>query len=361
MSKQAPVTATQVDLTLPTGRYRVDQSIDLSATGQFNPDDTTRLFLPNLSQVSSQRVLVVDDDPLMRDRLEALVLAAGFYPSCAASGREALHALRRDYCPIVISDWAMPDMDGIALCRAIRGESFPGYVYFLLLTARDGQQDVVSGLDAGADDYLSKRVTEAELIARLRTARRIVALEQSLRDMIDEKRRLATTDALTGANNRHYFEKHFIRELKRMRRFGGPLSLLALDVDHFKSINDRFGHAVGDQVLIELADRIDTALPREYDWSARIGGEEFAIVLPQTDMPGALTVAEKIRQYVADSPIETDAGALPVTVSLGVAALCCFPPGAEPTVDGIMELADKALYRSKEKGRNRVTAAQTVR
>jgi diguanylate cyclase (GGDEF)-like protein len=185
-------------------------------------------------------------------------------------------------------------------------------------------------------------------------------LEQSMRDMIDEKRRLATTDALTGANNRHYFDKHILRELKRARRFGAPLSILALDIDHFKSVNDRFGHAAGDEVLVEFAERIGIALPRDFDWFARVGGEEFVVILPQTDMPGALTVAEKLRQVVASTPIKTASVNLPVTVSIGVAALCCFPVGAEPEADALLELADKALYRSKELGRNRVTAALSV-
>jgi len=293
----------------------------------------------------------------MCERLEALVLAAGFEVSCAASGRDALEALRRDYCPIVISDWSMPDMNGIELCRAIRAESFPGYVYIVLLTARDSHQDIVAGLEAGADDYLSKRVTAEELVARMRTAKRIVGLEQSLRDMIDEKRRLATTDALTGANNRHYFDKHFSRELKRVRRFGGALSLLLLDIDHFKAVNDRYGHAVGDDVLMDFAARVAAALPRDYDWCARVGGEEFVVVLPQTDLSGALVVAEKLRQYVANAPMKTSAGGLPVTVSIGAAALSCLAQGSEATVEDLMALADKALYRSKQLGRNRITAA----
>jgi diguanylate cyclase (GGDEF)-like protein len=349
MSKRAQVLPQSLDPASNTGTH----------TGAWNPDDTTRIFLPNLSQGLPQRVLVVDDDPLMRERLEVLVMAAGFEVSTATSGREALEKLRRDYCPIVISDWSMPDMNGVELCRAIRAESFPGYVYFLLLTARDSHQDIVAGLDAGADDYLSKRVTEEELVARLRTAKRIVALEQSLREMIDEKRRMATTDALTGANNRHYFDKHFSRELKRARRFGGPLSVLVLDIDHFKSVNDMHGHSVGDDVLVAFVGRISSALPRDYDWCARIGGEEFVVVLPQTDLPGAIVVAEKLRQYVANPPIKTEVGNLQVTVSIGVAALSCLPQSSDSQLDDLMELADKALYRSKQLGRNRVTAAES--
>jgi diguanylate cyclase (GGDEF)-like protein len=318
--------------------------------------DTTRLFLPSLGFASVQRALIVDDDALLVERLQALLQGAGFEVQTASTGREALQILRSDYCPIVVSDWTMPDMDGLDLCRTIRAETFPGYVYVLLLTARDGQGDVVTGLDAGADDYLSKRVTEAELVARLRSAKRIVALEQSLRAMVEEKRRLATTDSLTGLNNRRYFDKHLAREVKRAQRFGGTLSVLVLDIDHFKAVNDAHGHAAGDEVLVQFSGRLTTALPRESDWCARLGGEEFVVVLPQTDLPGALIVAEKLRQYVGLTPLLTTAGQVPVTVSIGAAALGCIPKGSNST-ESLLELADRALYESKLTGRNRVTAA----
>lgn len=337
-----------------------------SESGSWNPEDTTRIFLPSFAQITQQRVLIVDDDALMRERLEVIATAAGFDVTTASTGREALETLKRDYCPIVVSDWAMPDMDGVQLCSAIRAESFPGYVYFLLLTARDSQHDIVAGLDAGADDYISKRVSESELVARLRTAKRIVGLEQSLREMIDEKRRIATTDSLTGANNRLYFDKHFGREWNRVRRFGSPLSIVILDIDHFKSVNDKYGHAIGDEVLIEFASRISAALPRDYDWCARVGGEEFIVVLPQTDLPGAMVVAEKLRQFTANAPMKTVAGNLRVTVSIGVAAMSCLPVGSDAKYGDhdygdLLELADKALYRSKEAGRNRVTSAPVAK
>jgi diguanylate cyclase (GGDEF)-like protein len=326
----------------------------------WSPDDTTRILLPNFANLQQQTVLIVDDDPITLERLAILVRAAGFDVRSASSGRQALELLHREYCPIVMSDWSMPDMDGLDLCRAIRADSFRGYVYILLLTARDSQEDVVAGLDAGADDYLSKRVAEAELMARLRTARRIVALEQSLRDIIEEKRRLATTDALTGANNRHYFVKHLSREIKRVRRYGGPLSLLAMDIDGFKSVNDRHGHGVGDEVLVEFVRRINLGLPREIDWCARLGGEEFAVVLPQTDLSGAKTVAEKLRQMIASVPILTGSGAVSVTVSIGAVSVSSLPHNAELSVDLLLEFADRGLYASKQAGRNRVTALPPV-
>jgi len=306
--------------------------------------------------------LIVDDDPLICERLRSLVMAAGFEVKTAASGAAALASLHKDFSPIVISDRMMPDMDGLTLCRAIRTERFEGYVYVLLLTVQDAEQDILAGLDAGADDYLSKRASSAQLIARLRTAQRILTLEHSLRTVVDEKSRLATTDTLTGASNRRYFTRHFNRELKRVQRYGGPLSLLMLDIDHFKLINDRFGHAVGDEVLQEFAKRIGANLPRESDWFARMGGEEFVVVLPQTQLSGAEIVAEKLRANIAASPARTLAGAVSMTVSIGVASLETLAArNVEPTVDAMLDLADRCLYDAKAAGRNRVQAPKAAR
>ena len=317
--------------------------------------DTTIIIGLKEAVAVAPKVLIVDDDPLVCERLRSLVLAAGFEVSTASSGAGALASLHKDFSPIVISDRMMPDMDGLALCRAIRSERFTSYVYVLLLTMQDAEQDILAGLDAGADDYLSKRASSAQLIARLRTAQRILTLEHSLRTVVDEKSRLATTDTLTGASNRRYFTRHFSRELKRVQRYGGPLSLLMLDIDHFKLINDRFGHALGDEVLQEFAKRIGAGLPRESDWFARMGGEEFVVVLPQTPSGGAQIVAEKLRASVAAIPFRTLAGAVPVTVSIGVASLESLAArNVEPSLDAMLDLADRCLYDAKAAGRNRV-------
>jgi two-component system, cell cycle response regulator len=306
------------------------------------------------------RVLLVDDDEIMVERLRDLVTAAGFEVVTATDGESALVALATQFAPIVILDRQMPGLDGLAVCRRIRATQYPGYVYIMLITAHDSEEEILAGLDAGADDYLSKRVSGTHVIARLATARRILQLEHSLKQAIEERRRMAMTDALTGCHNRRYFMSHMRRELKRTRRFGGEVALLVFDIDHFKHINDRHGHAAGDAVLVEFVRRVQASLPREYDWCARLGGEEFAVVLPQTDLTGATTVAEKIRRTVAAAPITTAAGPIEITVSVGVSGLACFADRGAVSADHLLSRADDCLYHSKNDGRDRVTVDTPV-
>jgi PleD family two-component response regulator len=181
----------------------------------------------------SPRVMLVDDDEIAVERMRMLVEAEGYEVSTAASAEAALALLQREFAPIVILDRNMPGMDGLELCRAIRdGTHYPGYVYIMLCTAHDTEEEILAGLDAGADDYLSKRASGAQLIARLACARRIISLEQSLKAVIEERRRMAMTDVLTGVHNRRYFMNHMRRELKRTRRFGGDLTLVVFDIDN---------------------------------------------------------------------------------------------------------------------------------
>jgi two-component system cell cycle response regulator len=302
------------------------------------------------------RVLIVDDDELVIGRLRDLVEAAGYEVATATSGEHALESLRREFSPIVILDRNMPGMDGLELCRAIRdGTHYPGYVYIILCTAQDSEQEILAGLNSGADDYLSKRASGAQLVARLGCARRILTLEQSLKHVIEERRRMAMTDVLTGCHNRRYFVNHLRRELKRMRRFGGELTLAVFDIDHFKHINDRYGHAAGDAVLVEFVRRVRQCLPREYDWCARLGGEEFAVVLPQTDFAGGQVVAEKIRYAFASKPVDTVSGSVEATVSAGISGLAAFADRNHVTVEQVLGRADDCLYTSKNTGRDRIT------
>lgn len=315
--------------------------------------DTTAIF--KLELPVAPTVLIVDDDPFVLERLKELVAAAGYEVRTAANGLEALDALAKSKASIVVTDIKMPGLDGLELCRRIRARPQPGYVYVVLLTVRDDEQDILAGLDAGADDYVSKRTSAAQFTARLRIARRVLGLEYSLRNALDESTQLAMTDALTGAFNRRYLVRHLGRELKRLQRSGGDVSVLLLDIDHFKRVNDSHGHAVGDTVLRSLTAQITACLRRETDWCARLGGEEFAVVLEATNYVAARACAEKLRQAIADNTIVTPAGTIRITVSIGVSGLGETADRIGATVESLLQQADANLYKSKANGRNRVT------
>jgi two-component system cell cycle response regulator len=312
-------------------------------------DETTQLI--KLSD-NPLLVLIVEDDPLVCERLSGLVKSAGYIAHTAHCASQAMNAFAEEFFPIVIVDRMLRDGDGIGLSKQIRELPLPGYVYVIVLTTLDSSEDIVAGLNAGADDYVSKRVTDGELIARLRAAGRIVTLEQSLRDTVADRSRAAATDVLTGGHNRRYFAKHMGSELKRAQRFGSALSLLLLDIDHFKQVNDRYGHAAGDEILKQFSNRIRYSLPRDYDWSARLGGEEFVVVLPQTDVAGARIVAERLCKAVSDTPFQISQGDLSITVSIGVSALTTLDHDGEPSTQALLDQADHYLYRSKIAGRN---------
>lgn len=330
------------------------KATEQSARAAMSDDSAITQIQPALGFIAP-RVLVVDDDEIALEHMRDLVSAAGYEVVTATSGNSALEQLQREFAPIVILDRNMPGMDGLELCRVIRdGTHYPGYVYIMLCTAHDTEEEILAGLAAGADDYLSKRASGTQLVARLATARRIIALEHSLKHVIEERRRMAMTDALTGAYNRRYFMNHLRREIKRSRRSGGDLALVVFDIDHFKRINDRFGHAAGDSVLVEFAQRVQEVLPRESDWCARLGGEEFAAVLAETGLAGGRVVADSIRRAVAAAPVRTAAGMIDMTVSVGVSALSVFGK-SEVTVEQLLRRADDCLYFSKRQGRDRVT------
>jgi diguanylate cyclase (GGDEF)-like protein len=217
---------------------------------------------------------------------------------------------------------------------------------------------VIAGLEAGADDYLIKPVHELELIARLNAGRRILALEHSLRAANQRSLVLSITDALTGAYNRRYLMEQLPRELERCRRYGYPLTVLMCDIDHFKVINDDQGHAAGDDVLQQFAERAQKSIRSNSDWVVRYGGEEFLMVLPETAHTAGMIVAEKIRSIIAATGFVTPAGNTPVTVSFGVASTSTDGPDSSLTVDTLIRVADECLYQSKQEGRNRTTGRQ---
>jgi two-component system, cell cycle response regulator len=299
------------------------------------------------------RILLVDDEPTQRLIMARLLKRAGYDVETASNGREALQKIEAGDFQLMITDWEMPEMDGIALCSALRASQTKGYIYTILLTARDAIEHVVTGLQSGADDYLTKPVIEPELIARLSTGKRIVTLERSLRQANDENRRLSITDPLTGAFNRRYLMEQLPREIERAGRYGRTLSVIMCDVDHFKKINDTHGHLVGDDVLRWFVKHLQTGV-RACDWVARYGGEEFVIVLPETPLPNASTAAEHLRQQISLTPFDSSALQFQVTASFGVSGWhASVPQGA--TLDSLMAKCDAGVYASKAEGRNRIS------
>ena len=305
------------------------------------------------------RVLVVDDDDIVRAQLSALLRRAHYEVQVAASGEEALRMLDTVNCQIVLTDWQMPGMDGLELCRKVRLEHVQGYVYVMMLTVRESKQDMLKSLAAGADDYIVKGSSVEEILARMEVARRITHLECSLRLSNRENRRLSVTDPLTTANNRRYLMKYLPRELARARRYNRPLSVLCCDIDKFKQINDRLGHGAGDRVLQEFVLRATRCIREKIDWLARSGGDEFVFVMPETSLDGANCVAQKLRNIFASPPMVIHDSPLKVTVSVGVTTLETHSQLAQTTALELLREADRGLYANKVSGPGQHQATAT--
>jgi diguanylate cyclase (GGDEF)-like protein len=319
---------------------------------------TAAATVTEITQEGSTAILLAEDDPVTRMLMTRFLKKAGYEVDAVADGTEALEHMTKRYYPLLVTDWEMPEMDGIELCKAVRNLQLDGYVYALLLTARNAKEHIIAGLEAGADDYLVKPVHEPELVARLNTGRRILALEHSLRAANERNRILSITDALTGAFNRRYMMEQLPRELERCRRYGNPLSVIMCDVDHFKQVNDVMGHSAGDDVLQQFVSRMQKSIRATSDWVARIGGEEFVIVLPETGHQGAMFVAEKIRTLMNGVPFVTREGDVAATSSFGVASTEPHGPDLVMKSETLIRAADQCLYSSKQSGRNRVTGIE---
>jgi two-component system cell cycle response regulator len=302
-------------------------------------------------------VLVVDDDEIVRAQLMAMLEAARYDVRTAGCGEEALQILDTSQCQIVLTDWQMPGMDGLDLCRKVRLQHVEGYVYVMVLTVRQGKQDMLLSMAAGADDYIVKGSSSEEILARMEVARRITHLEYSLRLSNRVNRRLSVTDPLTTAHNRRYLMKYLPRELARAQRYNRPLSILSCDIDGFKQVNDRLGHAAGDQVLQEFVRRAAGCIRENSDWLVRSGGDEFIVVMPETDTKGANCVARKLRRVLLEPSLTVHGQALNVTVSIGVTSLETSTELTNTTAVELLRSADRGLYRSKQSGKDQITAA----
>ncbi len=299
------------------------------------------------------RILLAEDDAVSRRLLQAVLQQWGYEVVLAVDGGEAWTVLSGEDPPsLAIIDWVMPVVDGITVCRRLRADPERSYVYAILLTGRSDANDVVEGLDAGADDYITKPFDSNELRVRLRAGRRILELQSVLLDTQRILRDKATHDPLTGLWNRSQALEGLAREVARADRGDAVVSVLMLDLDHFKAVNDTFGHMAGDAVLRETGRRIRGVL-RTYDVVGRYGGEEFVIVLPGCESDAALALAERIRAAIGGTPVDTSEGVVAVTASAGAATL----RDAGRTAEELIRAADAALYRAKGTGRDRVERA----
>ena len=299
------------------------------------------------------RVLAAEDNPVSQSILRTMLTKWGYEAVMASDGNEALRVLEGENPPrLAVLDWMMPGMDGVDVCRKIRSSNREPYIYILLLTARTESEDLIEGMDAGADDYLTKPFNAHELRVRIRAGRRILDLQEELLKAREALREQATHDGLTGLWNYTTILEKLQDELARAVREGHAVSVLIVDLDRFKAVNDTYGHLAGDAVLRDAGRRMK-AVVRRYDAVGRYGGEEFLIVLPGCDLAQAALQAERVREALAAAPFATAAMPLQVTCSIGVACSVGRAPNA------LVREADEALYRAKEQGRNRVAGGGT--
>ena len=297
-------------------------------------------------------ILVAEDSLVVRVVVRRHLEAQGYAVLEAEDGQAALQRCRAEQPDVVLLDVEMPGLNGYQVLTALKADADLSLIPVVFLTGRTSTEDVVAGLALGAHDYLKKPFEPAELIARVSSAVRLKAVQDELRSRNAELDRISRTDALTGLHNRRHAEEELRRHAGAAHRHGLPLSAVIVDIDHFKAVNDTYGHAGGDAVLREFAARLG-ALLRAEDVGARWGGEEFLLVLPFTDLEGAASMAERFRAAVADEPFVVPTGAaIRVTASGGCASTTV---GEDP--EQLLRHADAALYDAKQSGRNRVAVA----
>lgn len=301
------------------------------------------------------RILIADDDAVSRVLLKKTLERMEHDVVAVNDGSAAIAALLDTDGPrLAIIDWMMPGADGLAVCREVRLHS-EAYIYVILLTSRESAEDMVVGLEAGADDFLTKPFNQGEMRARLRSGIRVLDLQARLLAAQEAMRHHASLDHLTGLWNRRMILEQLDRELNRVKREKRPLSVAMLDIDRFKGINDRHGHAAGDAVLRDTAAAISSQL-REYDFVGRYGGEEFILLLPGCELAEGEMIAERVRARIAAEPVRYGELRIPVTASLGVAnTRTAMIIGTD-----LIAAADEALYQAKENGRDRVEVSAGV-
>jgi two-component system, cell cycle response regulator len=313
--------------------------------------ETTGTIAVMLRVMPPPKALLVCRDQRLREQIERRITADMLDVQVAEHEQAALQIIATEFRPVIVTD----SLDTVRKVRERDVERPPFIVYIAEL---DDAKERESGLAAGADECVGRRSSDLELDSRFAMARRVAELESVVRITLAENRKLSATDDLTRVASRRFFGKHFPREIDRAARYGRPLSLILCDIDFFKQINDTLGHSGGDEVLRQLGPRLQQNLRRGIDWIARIGGEEFAIVLPETPYEAALDTARKLRRCLAHESFKVESGkkSIAVTASFGLCGMDRVPAGERGLAERVLKIADAALYRSKHSGRNRLTA-----
>ncbi|MDL1973446.1 MAG: diguanylate cyclase [Deltaproteobacteria bacterium] len=303
------------------------------------------------------KVLIAEDDVTSRTVLKHMLAEWGYEVVVTNDGDEAWEALQAEDAPrLAILDWMMPGIDGVEVSRRLREKEKDQeeYTYVLLLTAMGTKDNIVTGMEAGADDYLVKPFDRHELRVRVRAGRRIIELQSDLLAARQDLIKLSNTDALTGLLNRRAIMAGVATEIARSQRNERMFGLSLLDIDYFKKVNDTYGHLTGDAVLQECAKRISSAL-RPYDSVGRYGGEEFLLIIPGGEENSAWSVAQRVRSVIGSTDMDVDGTRVRVTVSQGVVTW-----DGNASIEELIDAADKSLYLAKENGRDRVERAQTL-
>jgi two-component system cell cycle response regulator len=312
-------------------------------------EGTTATVAVMVRTLRPPKALLVFLDSALRQHMERRITPDVLDFESVADEQEAVRRFGAEFRPVVLTD-------SQELIRKLRSRTETRAPFIVYVAEMDDAAEREAGLAAGADECVARRVSDRELDARIRAARRIAELESVLRITLEENRKLSATDDLTRTASRRFFGKHFPREVERAARYGRALSLILCDIDHFKTINDTLGHAAGDQTLQQFGPRLQQVLRRGIDWVARIGGEEFAIVMPETAYEAALDVARKLRSAVSHTAFSAGKKSISVTASFGLCGMDKVPSGEPRLAERVLKLADAALYGSKKAGRNRVTA-----
>ncbi|MFQ5427611.1 MAG: diguanylate cyclase [Thermodesulfobacteriota bacterium] len=295
------------------------------------------------------KILVAEDDSTSRRMLGAVFAKLGYDVISVADGQEAWEELKKDSPPrLAVLDWMMPGLSGLDVCAKVRATGSEEYTYIILLTSNSAQDDILEGMSAGADDYIIKPFNRQELEVRVKAGSRVIKLQSELLLAKEKIRQQARTDSLTGVANRRALFSHLDGELNRAERERKSISIAMLDIDHFKAVNDNYGHQAGDAVLKECVSRISGSI-RPYDYVGRYGGEEFLLILPGAEESNAMIVCERIRERIQDEPFIHNNISIQCTVSIGLATW-----SGREDVDKLIEASDKALYSAKATGRNRV-------